>query len=122
MPPTGFYMEEKVDGERIQMHMDNYGATLRFYSRKAKDYTYLYGNSFEDTTGSLSKHLKQVISPKVKNCILDGEMVAWDPQEGVIVAFGTLKTAALNEKRDAGLTRPMCKLLCVSLSLRFLSN
>lgn len=111
MPPTGFFMEEKVDGERIQMHMDDYGNILRFYSRKAKDYTYLYGNSFEDTSGSLSKHLRKIISPKVKNCILDGEMVAWDPQDKVIVAFGSLKTAALNEKRDAGLTRPMCKLM-----------
>ena len=32
--------------------------------------------------------------------ILDGEMIAWDPVNQVIIPFGSLKTAALTEKEN----------------------
>jgi DNA ligase 4 len=64
-----FWLEEKLDGERIQLHKR--GNEFRFFSRfgrrvipinanrKAKDYTYLYGTSFDDEESSLTRHLKK---------------------------------------------------------------
>lgn len=42
--------------------------------------------------------------------ILDGEMITWDPRMDVIVAFGTLKTAALEGNRNpyGDGPRPLC--------------
>jgi DNA ligase 4 len=92
-----FWMEEKVDGERMQMHvqMDEDGEYhFKFWSRKGKDYTYLYGESLNDHNSALTRHLGNTFHG-VPNCILDGEMVGFDPKKGEMVTFGTLKTAAL---------------------------
>ena len=100
-----FWIEEKLDGERMQMHMvedDSVagGRRFAFWSRKAKDYTYLYGSSFEDDNSALTRHIKDAFNPKVKNLILDGEMITWDPESDFMVPFGTLKTAALSEQKN----------------------
>lgn len=103
MRPTeddaAFWIEEKLDGERMQLHMvsDDQvpgGKRFCFWSRKAKDYTYLYGGSFEDDTSALTRHLKTAFHQGVQNIILDGEMITWDPEQDAMVPFGTLKTAA----------------------------
>ncbi|OQV04258.1 hypothetical protein CLAIMM_09169 [Cladophialophora immunda] len=100
-----FWIEEKLDGERIQMHMvtddtQPGGRRFRFWSRKAKDYTYLYGDGFHDPNGALTPHIKDCFADGVENIILDGEMITWDPNEKALVPFGTLKTAALAEQRN----------------------
>lgn len=100
-----FWIEEKLDGERMQMHMmadDDTPGGMRFgfWSRKAKDYTYLYGNGFNDANGSLTRHLKDAFHEDVQSLILDGEMITWDPEADTMVSFGTLKTAALSEQRN----------------------
>jgi DNA ligase-4 len=100
-----FWIEEKLDGERMQMHMvedDDTPGGFRFqwWSRKAKDYTYLYGSGLEDENSALSRHLKGAFAEGVRNVILDGEMITWDPDTDKIVAFGTLKTAALSEQKN----------------------
>lgn len=100
-----FWIEEKLDGERMQMHMMRDSAKpggfrFGFWSRKGKDYTYLYGESLEDEKGAISRHLKDAFDPKVENLILDGEMITWDPEADIMVPFGTLKTAALSEQRN----------------------
>lgn len=100
-----FWIEEKLDGERIQMHMveDDQvpgGMRFSFWSRKAKDYTYLYGSGLEDDNSALTRHLKNAFADGVRNLILDGEMITWDPDLDKIVAFGTLKTAALSEQKN----------------------
>ncbi|ODQ64672.1 ATP-dependent DNA ligase [Nadsonia fulvescens var. elongata DSM 6958] len=115
--PREFYIEEKFDGERIQLHMSGYGSHFKFWSRKAKDYTYLYGSSYNDTKGSLTKYLKDAFNSKVSNIILDGEMVAWDTDDQVIVPFGSLKASA-NEKTNTGKEKPM---YCV-FDILFLNN
>ncbi|KAK5149355.1 DNA ligase (ATP), partial [Oleoguttula sp. CCFEE 6159] len=100
-----FWIEEKLDGERMQLHMiedDSVpcGKRFSFWSRKAKDYTYLYGDGFQDENAALTRHLKSAFNEGVRNIILDGEMITWDPEEDAIVPFGTLKTAALSEQRN----------------------
>jgi DNA ligase-4 len=100
-----FWIEEKLDGERMQMHMIEDGDVpggrrFKFWSRKAKDYTYLYGSGFEDDNSALTRHIKDAFNPKVRNIILDGEMITWDPEKGKIVDFGTLKTAAISEQKN----------------------
>lgn len=109
MKPTeedsDFWIEEKLDGERMQLHMiedDDQAAGKRFsfWSRKAKDYTYLYGNGFEDENAALTRHIKTAFTEGVRNIILDGEMITWNPKEDRIVGFGTLKTAALSEQQN----------------------
>jgi DNA ligase-4 len=100
-----FWIEEKLDGERMQMHMvedDSVpgGKRFCFWSRKAKDYTYLYGGGFEDDNSALTRHLKNAFDDGVRNLILDGEMITWDPDTDKMVAFGTLKTAALSEQKN----------------------
>ncbi len=100
-----FWIEEKLDGERMQLHMINDdsvpgGKTFVFWSRKAKDYTYLYGNGFVDNKSALTRHIKDAFHEGVDNVILDGEMITWDPKEDAMVPFGTLKTAALAEQKN----------------------
>ena len=109
-----FWIEEKLDGERMQLHMTDDpetpgGKRFGFWSRKAKDYAYLYGNGFQDENGSLTRHLKEAFAGGVRNIILDGEMITWDPEQDAPVPFGTLKTAALAEQRNpfAGGWRPL---------------
>ncbi|GAB0136975.1 hypothetical protein EsDP_00005258 [Epichloe bromicola] len=100
-----FWIEEKLDGERMQMHMvadaqHPGGKRFCFWSRKAKEYTYLYGNGLLDSNSSLTRHLKNAFAPGVRNLILDGEMITWDMGVDKIVPFGTLKTAALAEQQN----------------------
>lgn len=109
MQPTDedpvFWIEEKLDGERMQLHIvpDESmpgGRRFGFWSRKAKEYTYLYGNGIYDESGALTRHLKDAFVDGVQSLILDGEMITWDPTQDAPVPFGTLKTAALAEQRN----------------------
>ena len=119
-----FWIEEKLDGERMQLHMikdDSHpgGFRFRFWSRKAKDYTYLYGTGFEDENSALTRHLRGAFNERVKNIILDGEMITWDPEQDAISPFGTLKTAAISEQRNpyANGLRPLLKVFdCLYLN------
>jgi DNA ligase-4 len=100
-----FWIEEKLDGERMQLHMTpddsvEGGRRFGFWSRKAKEYTYLYGNGIYDENGALTRHLKDAFVDGVQSIILDGEMITWNPEQDAIVPFGTLKTAALSEQRN----------------------
>ncbi|KAL8999344.1 MAG: hypothetical protein Q9169_001770 [Polycauliona sp. 2 TL-2023] len=100
-----FWIEEKLDGERMQLHMESddtipQGKRFAFFSRKAKDYTYLYGSGFEDERAALTRHLKNVFHEDVRSIILDGEMITWDPEQDAMVPFGTLKTAALEQQKN----------------------
>lgn len=100
-----YWIEEKLDGERMQLHMEEDdtvpgGKRFGFWSRKAKDYTYLYGNSFEDQNAALTRFIKDAFDPRVRNIILDGEMITWDPESDMMVPFGTLKTAAIEQQNN----------------------
>lgn len=100
-----FWIEEKLDGERMQLHMASDSEMpgrkkFGFWSRKAKDYTYLYGNGLFDDNSALTQHLKDAFHSGVQDIILDGEMITWDMEQDAMVPFGTLKTAALAEQRN----------------------
>ena len=108
---SAFWIEEKLDGERMQLHMTTDadmpgGKRFGFWSRKAKDYTYLYGDGFLDGNSALTRHIKDAFHEGVQNIILDGEMITWDPEQDAMVPFGTLKTAALAEQRNPFSTGP----------------
>lgn len=96
MDGKDFWIEEKLDGERMQMHLDN--GRFRWWSRKAKEYTHLYGDSRNN--GSLSRFAAQAFDERVSSVILDGEMITWDPRLDCIVGFGTLKTAAIETSNN----------------------
>ena len=100
-----FWIEEKLDGERMQLHMMNDeaipgGKRFGFWSRKAKDYTYLYGSGLFDANSALTRHLKNAFHGNVENIILDGEMITWDPEQDAMVPFGTLKPAAIDQQKN----------------------
>lgn len=88
-----FYIEEKMDGDRMLLHYKN--GQFKFYLRRLKDYTLLYGENYE--IGSLTKNLVGFVKPNVDSIVLDGEMVAWDYKREIILPFGTLKSAAIQE-------------------------
>ncbi|KAK7730022.1 DNA ligase (ATP) [Botryosphaeria dothidea] len=119
-----FWIEEKLDGERMQLHLVEDegvpgGKRFGFWSRKAKDYTYLYGTGFEDDNSALTRHLKTAFHDGVRNIILDGEMITWDMDQDAMVPFGTLKTAALSEQKNPFSTgqRPLYKIFdCLYLN------
>ncbi|KAK5011484.1 hypothetical protein LTR28_001693 [Elasticomyces elasticus] len=126
-----FWIEEKLDGERMQLHMvedSNVPGGMRFcfWSRKAKDYTYLYGSGFQDSNAALTRHISTAFNAGVRNIILDGEMITWDPDQDAIVPFGTLKTAALSESRNPYQTisqRPLYRVFdCLYLNDCVLTN
>lgn len=110
-----YWIQEKLDGERMQLHMIEDkgiagGKRFRFWSRKVKDYTYLYGEGFRDPRSALTRHLKDAFALGVRNIILDGEMITWDMEKDKILKFGTLKTAALSEQKklyDESGNRPL---------------
>jgi DNA ligase-4 len=74
---TMFYVETKYDGERVQLHR-NESKQYRYFSRNGKDWTQQYGAS-TDQMGTLTPYIDDLFDSSVRNCILDGEMVGWDP-------------------------------------------
>ncbi|KAF2087353.1 DNA ligase 4 [Saccharata proteae CBS 121410] len=125
-----FWIEEKLDGERMQLHMEEDdsvpgGFRFGFWSRKAKDYTYLYGNGFQDENSALTRHIKRAFRDEVRGIILDGEMITWDMEQDAIVPFGTLKTAALSEQKNpfGNGQRPLFRVFdCLYLNGEALTN
>ncbi|CAA7265112.1 unnamed protein product [Cyclocybe aegerita] len=100
-----FIVEEKLDGERMQLHKR--GNEYFYCSRKGKDYTYLYGKHVG--VGSLTPYIDKAFDPRVDDIILDGEMLVWDPVSERNLPFGTLKTAALDKSKKELNPRPCCR-------------
>lgn len=100
-----FIIEEKLDGERMQLHKRR---NEYFYcSRKGKDYTYLYGQHVGQ--GSLTPFIDSAFDERIEDIILDGEMLVWDPISERNLPFGTLKTAALDKSKKEHNPRPCFK-------------
>ncbi|OUM65359.1 hypothetical protein PIROE2DRAFT_7658 [Piromyces sp. E2] len=97
-----FYIENKLDGERIQLHMKN--GEFQYWSRKATQYTNAYGNNKNE--GSLTPFIHDVFNPSINECILDGEMLVYDPNIDDFLPFGSLKTAILDQSDEKMKRRP----------------
>lgn len=76
-----FVIEQKFDGERIQVHKN--GKEIKIFSRNCNDVTDLYGDK-------LIPIIQQYV--KVSRCILDGELLVWDSISNQYEAFGKLKS------------------------------
>ncbi|XP_052739139.1 DNA ligase 4 isoform X1 [Bicyclus anynana] len=76
-PNKANHVEDKFDGERFQMHMDN--NTFEYYSRKGFTYSKKYGKTFE--SGILTPDLRTCFSSNAHNFILDGEMMGWHKEK-----------------------------------------
>lgn len=79
-------MENKFDGERFQLHMEN--NTFKYFSRNGYDYTSTYGSNFY--TGLYTPLLKNVFKSHVSRIILDGEMMGWNTVTKKFGSKGTL--------------------------------
>ncbi|XP_051558436.1 DNA ligase 4 [Myxocyprinus asiaticus] len=80
-----FYIETKFDGERIQLHKA--GDVYKYYTRNAHEYTQQFGAS--PLEGSLTPYIHNVFKPNVVNCILDGEMMAYNPKTETFMQKGS---------------------------------
>ncbi|KAG7463404.1 hypothetical protein MATL_G00176210 [Megalops atlanticus] len=80
-----FYIETKLDGERIQLHKD--GDVYKYFSRNSYEYTQQFGVS--PLQGSLTPFIHNIFKPHVRNCILDGEMMAYNPTTETFMQKGT---------------------------------
>uniref|UniRef100_A0AAV2L6Q5 DNA ligase n=1 Tax=Knipowitschia caucasica TaxID=637954 RepID=A0AAV2L6Q5_KNICA len=85
MGNSPFYVETKLDGERIQLHKD--GDVYKYFSRNAFEYTQQFGGS--PLEGSLTPHIHQAFKRRVVSCILDGEMMAYNPSADSFMQKGS---------------------------------
>lgn len=99
-----FIMEEKFDGERMQVHIKKVGKGFHFkyFTRNAMDYTDIYGmlskdNCTENDTGCISSFLgKDNFHENLQDCILDGEMICYDPILKTSLPYSVVKASALH--------------------------
>ncbi|OQR90666.1 DNA ligase [Achlya hypogyna] len=92
MGGNAFYMEPKLDGERITCHVQH--ATdgrreVQLISRNGINYTDKYGPC-------IAPYIDDQVH-KAYDCILDGEMLVWDSLEFKFQSFGSLKTVAVEQ-------------------------
>ncbi|TSK17853.1 DNA ligase 4 [Bagarius yarrelli] len=85
MRNQAFYIETKLDGERIQLHKD--GDVYKYYSRNSFEYTQQFGAS--PLEGSLTPYIHNVFKSHVVNCILDGEMMAYNSTTETLMQKGS---------------------------------
>uniref|UniRef100_A0A8C5EWY9 DNA ligase n=1 Tax=Gopherus evgoodei TaxID=1825980 RepID=A0A8C5EWY9_9SAUR len=84
MNRRSFYIETKLDGERMQMH--KYGDVYKYFSRNGFEYTQQFGAS--PLEGSLTPFIHNVFKNSIQNCILDGEMMAYNPNTQTFMQKG----------------------------------
>ncbi|KAG8517013.1 DNA ligase 4 [Galemys pyrenaicus] len=84
MRHQSFYIETKLDGERMQMHRG--GDRYEFFSRNGFTYTQQFGASPRE--GSLTPFIHGAFKADVQVCILDGEMMAYNPSTQTFMQKG----------------------------------
>jgi DNA ligase-1 len=86
---TKFYIEEKYDGERIQLHFDE--NEIKFFSRNCFDATDLY-----------LPHFKSLIKNNIRaeSAILDGEMIVVDKFTFESMEFGKNRIVAQDRNHE----------------------
>ena len=89
MPPAlfGRYVAEmKLDGERLMLHFKRGGRAdgtdrAEWYTRNRKNFTGWYGEA-------MASVLQRCLTPEVRDCLLDGEMMVWNRLTGDYASFG----------------------------------
>ncbi|XP_071791788.1 DNA ligase 4-like [Asterias amurensis] len=79
-----FFIETKLDGERMQLHKE--GNSYKYFSRRSHDYSRSFGETPDD--GSLTPYIANCFKRDVRNCILDGEMMAYNPETKTFMTKG----------------------------------
>ncbi|KAH6934390.1 hypothetical protein HPB50_024031 [Hyalomma asiaticum] len=77
-----FFAETKFDGERLQVHKD--GSEFRYFTRRSHDYSSGFGATADE--GSLTQYIAKSFQSNVKSCILDGEVIGYDPKNDCLVS------------------------------------
>ncbi|KAJ8351482.1 hypothetical protein SKAU_G00229580 [Synaphobranchus kaupii] len=85
MNNRSFFLETKLDGERIQLHKD--GDVYKYFTRNSYEYTQQFGAT--PLQGSLTPFIHNVFKSQVRNCILDGEMMAYNHTVEAFIQKGT---------------------------------
>lgn len=67
-------VENKFDGERFQLHMEN--GVFKYFSKNGYEYSSNYGHSY-NSSGLITPYLESLFR-NVRNVILDGEMMGWN--------------------------------------------
>ncbi|CAD7970039.1 unnamed protein product [Amoebophrya sp. A120] len=86
-PQPGYFVETKLDGERMICHIDKSQGILQFFTRNGNDYTPRYGPQMKET---------------ILSCfggdqgILDGEMLGFDEALQCFLPFGTNRNVSLD--------------------------
>ncbi|XP_050216618.1 DNA ligase 4 [Mercurialis annua] len=89
-------VECKFDGDRIQIHKN--GADVHYFSRNFLDHSE-YGHGMSDII------IQSVLADK---CILDGEMLVWDPSLNRFAEFGSNQEIAKAAKDGLDSGRQLC--------------
>lgn len=84
MNNKSFRIEIKYDGERSQLHKD--GVQYKYFSRSGREYSTVFGDN--PYSGSLTPFIHDYFENNVKSCILDGEMMGYDPDLQTFVQKG----------------------------------
>lgn len=87
-----FIIEQKFDGERVQVHKD--GNVIRLFSRNSLEVT----ETYPMIRGDLYRQIK------AKQAIIDGELLVWDAETKSFEPFGFAKTLAVSGK-SGGFTK-----------------
>lgn len=85
MGNSTFFIETKLDAEHIQLHND--GDVYKYFMRNSFEYTQQFGAL--PLEGSLTPFIHNVFKPHVVNCILDGEMMVYNPTADTFMQKGS---------------------------------
>ncbi|KAI3646477.1 hypothetical protein MP228_009405 [Amoeboaphelidium protococcarum] len=88
-----FYIEEKLDGFRMIVHLDVQMGRVTYFSRDGLDHSHEYGESQYE---GASRRFWPCLTAKqgVKNMILDTEILVFNPANDGVEAFGTIRQVA----------------------------
>ncbi|CDR98034.1 DNA ligase I, putative [Babesia bigemina] len=98
-PGVAFTCEYKYDGERVQLHMME-GRKVRIFSRSMENICEKYPDVIES--------FLICVKPTVMNCIIDLEVVAYDPENGKIMPFQQLSTRKRKGVSVKDISIPVC--------------
>lgn len=112
-----FFIEEKMDGERVQVHVSRATGDrvrYRWWTRNGTDRTDLYGSHVPEADSAdapagfaITRHLGDLVNRKSPfSLVLDGEVVAWDPSQERVLPVNFLMKAAQEQKASHSNTKP----------------